>query len=60
MRKLLGCLIVLLAFSVCAEEMKINVGTEVLVPELTEEQVKEAERLANIKSMVWDRLYLTM
>lgn len=60
MRKFLGCLIVLLAFSVCAEEMKINVGTEVLVPELTEEQVKEAERLANIKSMVWDRLYLTM
>ncbi|MBR4466396.1 hypothetical protein IKS38_07490 [bacterium] len=60
MRKLLGCLVVLLAFSVCAEEMKINVGTEVAVPEMTEEQMKEAERLANIKSMVWDRLYLTM
>ena len=60
MRKFLGCLIVLLAFSVCAEEMKINVGTEVAVPEMTEEQVKEAERLANIKSIVWDKLYLTM
>lgn len=60
MRKFLGCLIVLLAFSVCAEEMKINVGTEVAVPEKTEEQVKEAERLANIKSIVWDKLYLTM
>lgn len=60
MRKLLGCLAVLVAFSVCAEEMKINVGTEVAVPEMTEEQVKEAERLANIKSIVWDKLYLTM
>lgn len=60
MRKLLGCLVVFLAFSVCAEEMEIKTGTEVVVPEMTEEQVKEAERLANIKAIVWDKLYLTM
>lgn len=60
MRKFLGCLIVFLAFSVCAEEMEINVATEVVVPEMTEEQIKEAERLANIKAIVWDKLYLTM
>jgi len=60
MRKLLGCLAVIVAFSVCAEEMEIKTGTEVTVPEMTEEQVKEAERLANIKAIVWDKLYLTM
>ncbi len=60
MRKLLGCLAVIVAFSVCAEEMEIKTGTEVVVPEMTEEQVKEAERLANIKAIVWDKLYLTM
>ncbi|MBP5627432.1 hypothetical protein J6X96_04625 [bacterium] len=60
MRKLLVCLAVIVAFSVCAEEMEIKTGTEVVVPEMTEEQVKEAERLANIKAIVWDKLYLTM
>lgn len=63
MRKLLGCFFVLLSLAAFAEEtikMETAVGTEVVVPELTEEQVKEAERLANIKSMVWDKLYLTM
>jgi len=61
MRKFLGCLIVLLAFSVLGEEMKITVSTEVpSSEELTQEQIKEAERLANIKSVVWNKIYLTM
>ena len=61
MRKFLGCLIVLLAFSVLGEEIKMTEATEVAVPEeLTQEQIKEAERLANIKSMIWNKIYLTM
>ncbi|MBO7543076.1 hypothetical protein J6T93_04125 [bacterium] len=44
-----------------AMEMTVVTATESAEPaELTQEQIKEAERLANIKSVVWNKIYLTM
>ena len=61
MRKILGFFLLLMAFSVYGEEIKMTEVKEVAVPEeLTQEQIKAAERLANIKSVVWNKIYLTM